>query len=112
MMAKMGLNGKMDFKAMANKMQQHMKGSKTKERLQKKREMNTKEREKMKQNESKPVDIQQKNDDTFVVKIGDAPQKSSKRKNKKKKNKNQNQNVENVENVENENNEIMIEEEK
>jgi hypothetical protein len=38
MMAKMGLNGKMDFKAMANKMQQHMKGSKTKERLQKKRE--------------------------------------------------------------------------
>jgi len=82
MMAKMGLNGKMDFKAMANKMQQHMKGSKTKERLQKKREMNAKEREK-KEKESKPVDIQQKNDDTFVVKIGDAPQKSNKKKKKK-----------------------------
>lgn len=102
MMAKMGLNGKMDFKAMANKMQQHMKGSKTKERLQKKREMNAKEREREKEREkmnakskeSKPegsgsggekVDIQQKNEDTFVVKIGDAPQKSNKKKKKKSK---------------------------
>jgi hypothetical protein len=104
MMAKMGLNGKMDFKAMANKMQQHMKGTKTKERLQKKREMNAKEREKEtkgpKDSKLADVDIQQKNDDTFVVKIGDAPQKSTKRKNKKKKNKNQKS--ENVENVENE----------
>ena len=96
MMAKMGLNGKMDFKAMANKMQQHMKGSKTKERLQKKREMNAKEREKMKNEKEKEkesasscekVNIEQKNEDTFVVKIGDAPQKSNK---KKKKNKNVN----------------------
>ena len=85
MMAKMGLNGKMDFKAMANKMQQHMKGSKTKERLQKKREMNAKEREKEKEKESvsDKVNIEQKNDDTFVVKIGDAPQKSNKKKKKK-----------------------------
>ena len=82
MMAKMGLNGKMDFKAMANKMQQHMKGSKTKERLQKKREMNAKEREK-KEKEVDKVNIEQKNDDTFVVKIGDAPQKSNKKKKKK-----------------------------
>lgn len=84
MMAKMGLNGKMDFKAMANKMQQHMKGSKTKERLQKKREMNAKERkDKEKEKEVEKVDIQQKNEDTFVVKIGDAPQKSNKKKKKK-----------------------------
>jgi hypothetical protein len=87
MMAKMGLNGKMDFKAMANKMQQHMKGSKTKERLQKKREMNAKEREKKekeKEKEVEKVNIEQKNEDTFVVKIGDAPQKSNKKKKKKK----------------------------
>ena len=88
MMAKMGLNGKMDFKAMANKMQQHMKGSKTKERLQKKRENNAKEREKMKNEKDKEkdvekVNIEQKNEDTFVVKIGDAPQKSNKKKKKK-----------------------------
>jgi hypothetical protein len=35
MMSKMGMNGKMDFKGMANKMQQHMKGSKTKEQERK-----------------------------------------------------------------------------
>ena len=90
MMAKMGLNGKMDFKAMANKMQQHMKGSKTKERLQKKREMNAKERERNEKqkdtmNEMKNVDIKQKDDDTFVVKIGESPQKSNKKKKKRTK---------------------------
>jgi hypothetical protein len=87
MMAKMGLNGKMDFKAMANKMQQHMKGSKTKERLQKKRENRANERaesETKTENKSKP-DIKQTSEDTFVVKIGDAPQKSNKKKKKKKK---------------------------
>ena len=86
MMAKMGLNGKMDYKAMANKMQQHMKGTKTKERLQKKREMNAKEREKAEKNETqteKP-DIKQTAEDTFIFKIGESPQKSSKRKKKKK----------------------------
>ena len=92
MMAKMGLNGKMDFKAMANKMQQHMKGSKTKERLQKKRENrnNEKEATAQKQSHSQPVeslktDIKQTSEDTFVVKIGDSPQKSNKKKKKKKK---------------------------
>lgn len=87
MMAKMGLNGKMDFKAMANKMQQHMKGSKTKERLQKKRENNAKDKEmkEKKATASEKVNIEQKNEDTFVVKIGDAPQKSNKKKKKAKK---------------------------
>jgi hypothetical protein len=93
MMAKMGLNGKMDFKAMANKMQQHMKGSKTKERLQKKRENKEKERQNMPQKTNVqsepeiPADITQTGDDTFVFKVGAPPQKSNKKKNKKKKNK-------------------------
>jgi hypothetical protein len=98
MMAKMGLNGKMDFKAMANKMQQHMKGSKTKERLQKKRENKQNERNQAQaqtqgqthaqtQNDYIPADITQTSEDTFVFKAGESPQKSSKRKNKKKKNK-------------------------
>jgi hypothetical protein len=93
MMAKMGLNGKMDFKAMANKMQQHMKGSKTKERLQKKRENKEKERQNVPQKTNVhsepeiPADITQTSDDTFVFKVGAPPQKSNKKKNKKKKNK-------------------------
>jgi len=90
MMAKMGLNGKMDFKAMANKMQQHMKGSKTKERLQKKRENKEKERQtSVPQNvpAMPPADITQTSDDTFVFKVGAPPQKSNKKKNKRKKNK-------------------------
>jgi hypothetical protein len=94
MMAKMGLNGKMDFKAMANKMQQHMKGSKTKERLQKKRENKEKERQGQSQGQRPvdvepeiPADITQTSDDTFVFKVGAPPQKSNKKKNKKKKNK-------------------------
>jgi len=129
MMAKMGLNGKMDFKAMANKMQQHMKGSKTKERLQKKREMNAKERDAKERDAKerdvkqdtkatskenvniKPVEIKQKDDDTFIVKIGESPQKSNKKKKKKEKNKLKSdeenvKNVENVENVENAKNQI------
>jgi len=94
MMSKMGLNGKMDFKGMANKMQQHMKGSKTKERLQKKRETNLKEKEaKSNMNvnanvtevKEKEAFISQTTEDTFVVKIGDSPQKSTKRKKKVKK---------------------------
>ena len=96
MMSKMGLNGKMDFKAMANKMQQHMKGSKTKERLQKKREQRQNERtqnekqgmaqNEMTQNEmAQKTEITQKTDDTFVVKIGESPQKSNKKKHKKAK---------------------------
>ena len=102
MMAKMGLNGKMDFKAMANKMQQHMKGSKTKERLQKKRENKQNERKQnqtqnpaQKQDHSEyiPADITQTSEDTFVFKSGDAPQKSTKRK-KKNRRKHKNTDVE------------------
>jgi putative intracellular protease/amidase len=85
MMAKMGLNGKMDFKAMANKMQQHMKGTKTKERLQKKRENRENERNEKKSCENvEKADIKQTGEDTFVVKIGESPQKSNKKKKKKK----------------------------
>jgi hypothetical protein len=89
MMSKMGLNGKMDFKAMANKMQQHMQGSKTKERLQKKREnrMNEKAKESNEAKESttnEKADIKQTSEDTFVFKVGESPQKSNKKKKKKK----------------------------
>ena len=87
MMAKMGLNGKMDFKAMANKMQQQMKGSKTKERLQKKREMKQTER-KQAEEKQEPADIKQTSENTFVFKVGESPPKSTKRKNKNKKKKN------------------------
>ena len=93
MMSKMGLNGKMDFKAMANKMQQHMKGSKTKERLQKKRDTNVKAKEannKAKEANEKEINdikISQTKEDTFVVKIGEPPQKSNKKKKKEKKEK-------------------------
>ena len=82
MMAKMGLNCKMDFKAMANKMQQHMQGSKTKERLQKKRENRMNE----KANATAP-DIKQTSEDTFVFKVGESPQKSKPKKKKRKKDK-------------------------
>ena len=37
-----------------------------------------------KEKEVEKVNIEQKNEDTFVVKIGDAPQKSNKKKKKKK----------------------------
>ena len=92
MMAKMGLNGKMDFKAMANKMQQHMQGSKTKERLQKKREnrMNEKKNDVTKNHVKKAdvkSDITQTSEDTFVFKVGESPQKSKIKKNKRKKDK-------------------------
>jgi hypothetical protein len=101
MMAKMGLNGKMDFKAMANKMQQHMKGSKTKERLQKKRENKMNEKNQAKQSDPVP-DIKQTSDDTFVFKVGESPQKSKskpKKKNKRKKDKTNETNSLSVSNV-------------
>uniref|UniRef100_A0A6C0EUH1 Uncharacterized protein n=1 Tax=viral metagenome TaxID=1070528 RepID=A0A6C0EUH1_9ZZZZ len=86
MMSKMGLNGKMDFKAMANKMQQHMKGTKTKERLQKKRDTNVKAKEaNIKAKEANDIKISQTKEDTFVVKMGEPPQKSNKKKKKKEK---------------------------
>jgi len=85
MMSKMGLNGKMDFKAMANKMQQSMKGTKTKERLQKKREQNVKNKESASVTEKTNTVISQKDEDTFVFKMGEPPQKSNKKKKKKAK---------------------------
>ena len=73
MMSKMGMNGKFDFKAMANKMQQNMKSTKTKERLQKKME-------------EKKANITKTNEDTFVVKVDDTtPLRSKKPKRKKNK---------------------------
>jgi hypothetical protein len=73
MMSKFGMNGKMDFKGMANKMQQSMKQAKTKERLQKKMEQ-------------RKAQVTQKEEDTFVVKVDDSvPLRSKKPKKKKKK---------------------------
>ena len=76
MMSKLGMNGKIDLKGMANKMQQHMKQTKTKERLQKKME------EKKAQ-----VSKKENTDNTFVVKVDDSAPLRSKKPKKKKKNK-------------------------
>lgn len=73
MMSKMGMNGKMDFKGMANKMQQNMKNVKTKERLQKKVE-------------ERKAQISKTGEDTFNVKVDDStPLRSKKPKRKKNK---------------------------
>jgi hypothetical protein len=75
MMSKMGMNGKIDFKAMANKMQQSMKSTKTKERLQKKME-----------ERKTNANISKTSEDTFVVKVDDTtPLRSKKPKRKKNK---------------------------
>lgn len=71
MMSKMGINGNIDFKAMANKMDQSMKFAKTKERLNKKREAN----------------ISKKDENTFVVKVDDTTQPKSQKPKKAKRNK-------------------------
>ena len=71
MMSKMGINGNIDFKAMANKMEQTMKFAKTKERMNKKRE----------------AKISQKDDKTFVVKVDDTTQQKSQKPKKAKRNK-------------------------
>lgn len=71
MMSKMGMNGKMDFKGMANKMQQTMNQAKTKERLKKKME-------------ERKAQISKKSDDTFVVKVDDSVPLRSKKPKKKK----------------------------
>ena len=71
MMSKMGMNGNIDFKAMANKMSQNMKFEKTKERMNKKRE----------------AKISQKDDKTFVVKVDDTTQQKSQKPKKAKRNK-------------------------
>jgi hypothetical protein len=94
MLGKMsGMNGKMDFKAMANKLQETLKMSKTKERMNKKREAraaakNTVVEEFANKNEN--VVITQKDDDKFLVNVDGTKQEKSKlkKKNKKKERKN------------------------
>ena len=71
MMSKMGMNGKMDFKGMANKMQQNMKSVKTKERLQKKVE-------------ERRAQFSKTSEDTFNVKVDDSTPLRSKRPKRKK----------------------------
>ena len=78
MMSKMGMGGKMDFKGMANKLQETLKMSKTKERLNKKRE----ERAKAKMDPD--VKVTQTAQDTFVVNVDGTKPKKSKGKKKKK----------------------------
>jgi hypothetical protein len=82
MMSKMGMNGKMDFKAMANKMQETLKTTKMKERLNKKREANAQARAAA---QDPNVTVTQKSSDTFVVKVDDSVPKKSKAKKKGKK---------------------------
>ena len=94
MMSKMGMGGKMDFKGMSNKIQENLKLTKTKERLQRKREERASKHEgvdaKAEVRDANPVDekapiITEKSADTFVVDVdGTKPIKS---KGKKKKNK-------------------------
>ena len=90
MMSKMGMNGKMDFKGMANKMQQNLKQTKTKERLNKKREeRQTQTKTKTQtQSEKQKATVTKQTEDTFVVKVGDStPMKTTRPKRKKKKTK-------------------------
>ena len=100
MMSSMGLNpgGKFDFKSMANKMQQTMRGAKMKERMQAKMKKNKEEKEKR---EKELGNLQKVEENTFVwnddnsdpsqpmKKTSSAPKKSNKKKGKKK-NKNKN----------------------
>ena len=78
MMSKMGMGGKMDFKGMANKLQESLKMSKTKERLNKKRE------ERAKSKMAPDVKVTQTDQDTFVVNVDGTKPKKSKGKKKKK----------------------------
>jgi len=80
MMSKMGMGGKMDFKGMANKLQETLKMTKTKERLNKKRE----ERAKTKTSIPDDVKVTQTGQDTFVVNVDGTKPKKSKGKKKKK----------------------------
>jgi hypothetical protein len=85
MMSKMGMGGKMDFKGMANKMQENLRMAKMKERLNKKREDRASAKAEVPEN----VVISQKDEKSFVVNVGgEEPKRSStKPKNKKKKGK-------------------------
>ena len=93
MMSKMGMGGKIDFKAMSNKIQENLKKSKMKDRLNKKREQRaqTNVQTNVQTNgptkESKePVNMVQKTEDTFVVKVDDSVPLKSKKSKKKGKN--------------------------
>jgi len=84
MMSKMGMGGKIDFKAMSNKIQENLRKTKMKDRLNKKREERAEERAEAEEN----VNITQKTEDTYVVKVDDSvPEKSKKSKKDKKKSK-------------------------
>ena len=94
MMSKMGMGGKMDFKGMSNKIQENLKHTKTKERLQRKREERAAARPEpanaanaaaaRPESVAEPI-ITEKSADTFVVDVDGS--KPSKSKGKKKKNK-------------------------
>jgi hypothetical protein len=94
MLGKMsGMNGKMDFKAMANKLQETLKMSKTKERMNKKREARAASKQTVVEefaNKNENVVITQKDEDKFVVNVDGTKQEKSKlkKKNKKKDKKN------------------------
>jgi hypothetical protein len=100
MMGKMsGMNGKMDFKAMANKLQETLKMSKTKERLNKKRESRAAARSTeptvehfVSKNEN--IVITQKENNNFIVNVDGTKQEKSKinKKNNKKKEKKKSKN--------------------
>jgi hypothetical protein len=76
MMSKMGMGGKLDMKAMTNKLQESLRKSKMKDRMNKKREERAAQK-------TDPA-ITQKSSDTFVVKVDDSvPRKSKKGKKKK-----------------------------
>jgi hypothetical protein len=84
MMSKMGMGGKMDFKGMSNKIQENIKLTKTKERLQRKREERAATKPEGRAAGPEPI-ITEKSADTFIVDVdGSKPAKS---KGKKKKNK-------------------------
>jgi hypothetical protein len=100
MMSKMsgmtGNMGKMDFKAMANKLQETLKSSKTKDRLNKKREARAEQRknvveEFVSRSATDNIKIEQKNENMFVVNVDGTKQEKSKinkiKKNDKKKDK-------------------------
>ncbi len=94
MMSKMGMGGKIDMKAMTNKLQETLRKSKMKDRMNKKREQRAGQRQAsaagsassdMSGYKSGPdPSVTQKSDDTFSVKVdGSVPQKSKKGKKKR-----------------------------
>jgi hypothetical protein len=85
MMSKMGMGGKLDMKAMTNKLQESLRKSKMKERMNKKREERAQTKEaQSRETQTKEPTVTQTSDDTFVVKVDDSvPRKSKKGKKKR-----------------------------